>query len=1056
MSGMPSFRGNLSAWALSHQALILFMILASTLAGIYAYFDLGRAEDPPFAFKQMTISTDWPGATAREVERLITDPIEKKLQELPYFDIDRSYSKPDQSVIILVLKDYTPPSRVADLWYQVRKKVGDIRDNLPAEIKGPFFNDEFGDVYSFIYAFMGEEFTPAQMKKIVEEVRERILPVPGVEKADLIATQDQKIYVNLGSRQVASYGISGEQLAQAIRFENLVIPSARVDAGSDRVFLRVDTGFDGVAAIRAIPIEAGGKQITVGDLTTVTRSYADPKTVTMRYRGRDAIGLGIVMAKGANVLTLGRALSAQIEKIKANLPAGVDVAQVADQAQVVDSSVRQFVDSLVEALAIIIGVSLLTLGWRTGIVVALTVPLVLAMTMVVMLFMGIDLHRISLGALIIALGLLVDDAMIAVEMMAVKMHQGWSRTQAASFAYGSTAFPMLTGTLVTVAGFIPVGFARGAAGEYTNSLFWVVMASLLLSWIAAVLFTPYLGYHLLPWTKARDGRAHDVYDTPFYRRLRRAIEACVRARWITIGVTLAAFIAAIVGFGYVPRQFFPSSSRLELLVDVRLAEGSSFDATAAEVTKMEKFLGANPNVEDWVVYTGAGSPRFFLTFDQQLQNANFAQFIVRAKGVEERDALERAIMSSAAADFPAARIRTGRLEVGPPVGYPVQFRVIGGNPDTLREIAYRVRDVMRAHPNLINVNLDWDELAKRVRVKVDHAKAQLLGLTQEYLSRVLLAALSGRSVTQYREGTELIDVVVRALPDERLDPSRWGELNIPIPTPRGGWVPLGQIATIQHELEEPILWRRSRQTAMTVRADVTGGIQAPMASRDIEQKLEAIRATLPDGYRIEVGGAAEASAKGNASVAKVLPLMLLVMVAILMVQLQSFVRLVLVLLTASLGMVGVTAVLLLTGLPFGFVATLGTLALVGIIVRNSVILMDQIHQDTEAGIAPWEAVIGATVRRARPIMLTAGAAILAMVPLAASTFWGPMAVAIAGGLASATLQTLFFEPALYAAFFRIVPQHKTTPAGDLMSVGALPALNVPTCHAARAPAMGQP
>jgi len=1051
---MPSFRGNLSAWGLSHQVLILFMIIASTLAGIYAYFHLGRAEDPPFAFKQMTIRTEWPGATTREIEHLITDPIEKKLEELPYYDIVRSYSRPDQSVIILVLKDYTPPSRVPDLWYQVRKKVGDIRDSLPADIKGPFFNDEFGDVYSFIYAFMGEDFASAQMKKIVEEVRERILAVPGVEKADLLDTQDQKIYVDLATRQMASYGISGEQLAQAIRFSNTMIPSARVDAGPDRVFLRIDAGFDGAAAIRAIPIEVGGKQITVGDITTVTRSYVDPKVQTMRYRGRNAIGLGIVMTKGANVLTLAKALSSEFEKIKAALPAGVDVASTADQALVVDSSIRQFVESLAEAVVIIIVVSLLTLGWRTGVVVALIVPLVLAMTMIVMLVMGIDLHRISLGALIIALGLLVDDAMIAVEMMAVKMRQGWSRMQAASFAYTSTAFPMLTGTLVTIAGFIPVGFARGGAGEYTNSLFWVVTVSLLLSWIAAVLFAPSLGYHLLPWTKAHGDRMHDVYDTPTYRRLRRVIEACVRARWATIGATMVVFVAAIIGFSQVPRQFFPSSSRLELLVDVRLAEGSSFDATAAEVAKMENLFGTDPNVYDWVVYTGAGSPRFFLTFDQQLQNTNFAQFVVRTKGVEGRDALARTINSRAAADFPAAQIRTGKLEVGPPVGYPVQFRVIGGNPETLREIAYRVRDVMQAHPNLANVNLDWDELAKRVRVKIDQAKAQPLGLTQEYLSRIVLASLSGRTVTQYREGTELIDVVVRTQSDERLDPSRWGELNIPIPTARGGWVPLGQIATIQYELEEPILWRRNRQTAMTVRADVTGGIQAPMVSRDIEEKLEPIRASLPDGYRIEVGGAAEASTKGNASIAKVLPLMLLVTTAILMVQLQSFVRLVLVLLTAPLGIIGVTGALLLTGLPFGFVATLGTLALTGIIVRNSVILVDQIQQDTKAGIAPWEAVIGATVRRARPILLTAAAAILAMVPLATSAFWGPMAVAIAGGLAGATLLTLFFLPALYAAVFRIAPG-KTRHAHSV-SEEAARALNMPAHHAAGARALTPP
>ncbi|GEO39990.1 drug-resistance cell envelope-like protein [Skermanella aerolata] len=1034
MNSKIPMRGNLSAWALTHQTLVLFMILASAAAGLLAYFSLGRAEDPSYTWKAMTIRTAWPGATADEVERLVTDPIEKKLEEMPYYDFTRSYSKPGESVVILTLKDFTPAEQVQDLWYQARKKVGDIRDTLPAGIAGPFFNDEFGDVYSFIQAFMGEDYSPAQMKKIVEEVRARLLKVEGVEKIDLFGVQEEKIYVELSSRRLASYGVSGEQVIQAIRRNNTVLPSGSVDAGAARVFVRVEADFAGVEAIRAIPIESAGRLMTVGDVAEVRRGYVDPKVETMRFRGRDAIGLGIVMAKGRNVLALGSALDAAMEQIKANLPAGVEVGAVANQAEVVDTSIDHFVRSLVEAVAIVLVVSFISLGWRAGVVVAFAVPLVLGLTLVSMLWMGIDLHRISLGALIIALGLLVDDAIIAVEIMAVKMRQGWSRMEAGSFAYRSTAFPMLTGTVVTAAGFLPIGLARSSSGEYTNSIFWVVTVALLLSWVVAVLVTPYLGYHLLPRgrSKAHSGRTHSggdqdgIYDTRIYRWLRHSIEICVRARWVTIGVTVAAFIASVIGFGHVPRQFFPSSSRLELVVDIRLAEGSSFEATAAEVSRMEKFLESRDAVADWTVYTGAGSPRFFLTFDKQLQNANFAQVVIMAKGIAERDALAREIMARAPQDFPAARIRVSRLEVGPPVGYPVQFRVIGGDPAMLRDFAYRVRDTLHGNANLTNVNLDWDELAKRVRIQVDPAKAQALGFTRDDLARVLQVLLSGAVTTQYREGTELIDVVMRAAPEERLDLGQWRDLNIPIPTAQGGWVPLGQIATIHYELEEPVLWRRSRQTVMTVRGDVTGGLQPPMVSAAIDRQLDAIRAVMPDGYRIEVGGAAEASAKGNASLVKVLPLMLLAILGMLMIQLQRFSLVALVLLTAPLGLIGVTASLLLTGMPFGFVATLGTIALSGIIMRNSVILVDQIKQDRESGMAPWDAVIDATVRRARPILLTAAAAILAMIPLARTAFWGPMAVAIMGGLASATLLTLYFVPALYAAAFRVRPQQAPT------------------------------
>ncbi|HYH38436.1 MAG TPA: efflux RND transporter permease subunit [Azospirillum sp.] len=1019
MSHRNRDRGNLSAWALQHRTLVLFFILASVLAGALAYKNLGRAEDPSFTFKVMTIRTEWPGATAREVEQFVTDRIEKKLEEVPYYDFARSYSKPGESVIFLQLKDYTPPRKVADLWYQVRKKVGDIRHTLPDGVVGPSFNDEFGDVYSAIYAFMGEDFTPAQLKKVAEEVRARLLHLPNVEKVELIAPQEERIYVEISSQRLASFGLPVETVIQALQRENAIAAAGDVDAGSQRVFVRVDLGIDKAEEVRAIPVETGGRMLTIGDVAEVKRGYVEPRRYTMRHKGRDAVGLGVVMAKGGNVLHLGEALKAEMAKVEAKLPVGMEVAQVANQPRVVDTSVNEFMKSLAEALAIVIAVSLISLGWRTGIVVALAVPLVLALTLVAMQILGIDLHRISLGALIIALGLLVDDAIIAVEMMVVKMEQGWDRVRAGAYAYTSTAFPMLTGTVVTAAGFVPVGLAQSAAGEYTNAIFWVVGLSLLLSWVVAVIFTPYLGYKLLPQPKhiVEDGHELDIYNTRGYRIFRRMVEACVRARWLTIGVTVAAFVAALVGFGFVQQQFFPSASRPELLVDIRLAEGSSIAATAAEVDKLEKLLAADPNVDTWTAYTGGGSPRFYLPLDQQLQNANFAQFVVMTKGLEERERVKEALEHRLETDFPAARVRVSRLENGPPVGYPVQFRVTGDDPAAIRAIAYQVRDRMRAHPNMANVHLDWDELSKRVRLEVDTAKARALGIAKQDLSNALQLLLNGMPITQYREGTELIGVVLRTTSDERLDLSRLGELSVR--TGRGTAVPLSQVASLKYELEEPVLWRRGRETTMTIKGDVVGGVQAPVVSTQLNAELNALRATLPAGYAIAMGGAIEESAKGQGSINAMLPLMLLIMVTTLMLQLQSFSRVFMVLLTAPLGLIGVTGSLLLFNLPFGFVAMLGVIALAGIIMRNSVILVDQIEQDVRSGRSRWDGIIEATVRRARPIALTAAAAILAMIPLAQSAFWGPMAVAIMGGLTGATVLTLFFLPALYAAWFRV-------------------------------------
>jgi multidrug efflux pump len=1007
-------RVNLSEWALTHRPLVLFFLIAAVLMGALSYRQLGRAEDPSFTFKVMVIQTAWPGATAEEVERFVTDKIEKTLESVPYYDYARSYSKPGLSVITLSLKDSMPKGEVKDIWYQVRKKVGDMKGTLPDGVLGPYFNDEFGDVYSVIYALTGDGYSPADLKSIAEQARERLLRVKNVGKVELIGEQDQKVYVEISAQRLANYGLSVDSVIQALQKENAVSSAGAVDSGDAKVFVRLDMGFETAEKVKAIPLETGGRVIRLGDVAEIKRGYADPTAYTIRYNGQNAVGLGVVMAEGGNALDLGKAVEAEMARVLTTLPVGVEIGVVANQPHVVEESVGEFMESLVEALAIVMAVSFLSLGWRTGIVVALAVPLVLALTFVFMELMGIDLHRVSLGALIIALGLLVDDAIIAVEMMMVKMEEGWDRLKAGAYAWTSAAFPMLSGTVVTAAGFVPVGFAKSSAGEYTNAIFWVVGAALLLSWLVAVVFTPFLGYALLPTPKRHEG--HDLYQGGLYRVLRGAVVACIRFRWITIGVTVAAFVAALGGFTLVQQQFFPSSARPELLVDLRLAEGSSYAATAKEVERLEAMLKTDENVDHWVAYTGGGSPRFVLTLDQQLQNANFAQFVVMTKGLEQREALAKKLEEIAETDFPAARVRIGRLELGPPVGYPVQFRVTGENPRELRKIAYELRDRMKANPHLTSVNLDWDELSKRVRLEVDTAKARALGVSKQDLANAMQLLVGGVPVTQYREGTDLIDVVVRTPDQERLDLGAIGDLTIR--TAKGA-MPVSQVATVHYDLEEPVLWRRARVTTMVVRADVAPGTQSLTATQEVTAQIADLRASLPDGYSIVTGGASEESAKSQGSIIAMMPLMLFIMVAALMLQLQSFSQVFMVFVTAPLGLIGVTAALLIFHQPFGFVALLGVIALAGIIMRNSVILVDQIEQDLEAGLSHWDAIVESTVRRTRPIVLTATAAILAMIPLASSVFWGPMAVAIMGGLTGATFLTIFFLPALYAAWFRV-------------------------------------
>jgi len=1040
---------NLSEWALEHQALILYFIVALFAAGAYSYLRLGQAEDPEFTFKVMVVRTLWAGATAKEVEQQVTERIERKLQETPWFDYARSYSKPGESLIFVILKDYTPPKQVPDAWYQVRKKVGDIRFTLPAAVEGPFFNDEFGDTYGIIYAFTADGYSYAELHDKVEDIRRELLRVPDVGKADILGDQDEKVYIEMSHKKLATLGIDPLQIFAILQNQNTMVPAGSFETAADSIYLRVSGDFKSVESIREIGIQANGRLFRLGDIANVYRGYVDPPLLKFRYRGQEALGLAVSMRKGGDIIALGQALDAQIARIKANLPVGIELHQVADQPTVVGRSINEFMRTLGEAVIIVLAVSFLSLGVRTGVVVALCIPLVLASTFLLMRVFGIDLQRISLGALIISLGLLVDDAIIAVEMMAIKMEQGWDRVHAGSYAYTSTAPSMLTGTLVTAAGFLPVGLAKSAAGEYTFSIFAVVTIALIVSWLVAVIFTPYLGYKLLPdyanrrtapsllgrWVGAPLRRLfprmalsptrppaaghddHDVYNRGFYRRFRAVVTWCVSHRRIVIGATAGVFVLAIVGFGAVQQQFFPSANRPELVVDLWLPNGASITATDAEAKRFEQVLAADPDIESYVVYVGGGSPRFYLPLDQQLNNANLAEFVVTTKSNEVRDRVGRRLLETIDNEFTLVRGRVNPLQNGPPVAYPVQFRVSGPDYIRIRQIATQVADVLRAHPNMSHVHLDWNELSKVVKLDIDQNKARLIGVTSQGLSSVLNSILSGYSITQFRERDKLVQVLARAEAKERLSLDDIRDINVP--TQSGKWVPLSQVASISYAFEEGVIWRRNRVPTITVQGDISGKVQAPVITEQVDPKLDPIRAQLPMGYRIEVGGATEESARGQESVNAVVPIAILVVVTLLMIHLQSMSKTILVLLTAPLGLIGVTLFLLTFNVPFGFVAMLGFIALFGMIMRNSIILVDQIDQDVAAGHPLWTAIIESTVRRFRPIMLTAAAAILAMIPLTRSNFWGPMAVAIMGGLLVATVLTLLFLPALYAAWFRV-------------------------------------
>ncbi|TBU78475.1 efflux RND transporter permease subunit [Phytopseudomonas daroniae] len=1022
---------NLSAWALHHRQIVLYLMLLLGIVGALSYSKLGQSEDPPFTFKAMVVQTNWPGATAEQVARQVTERIEKKLMETGEYERIVSFSRPGESQVTFMARDSMHSNEIPELWYQLRKKIGDIRHTLPSGVQGPFFNDEFGTTFGNIYALTGSGFDYAVLKDYADRVQLQLQRVKDVGKVELVGLQDEKIWIELSNTKLATLGLPLRTVQQALEQQNAMAVAGFFETASDRVQLRVSGSFETVEQIRDFPIRVADRTFRIGDVADVSRGFNDPPAPRMRFMGEDAIGLAVSMKPGGDILVLGKALEGEFTRLQNNLPAGMQLRKVSDQPAAVKTGVGEFVKVLTEALIIVLLVSFFSLGLRTGLVVALSIPLVLAMTFAAMYYLNIGLHKISLGALVLALGLLVDDAIIAVEIMAIKMEQGYDRLKAASFAWTSTAFPMLTGTLITAAGFLPIATAQSGTGEYTRSIFQVVTIALLMSWVAAVMFVPYLGARFLPDLAKRAAQkhggsdtGHDPYSTPFYQRVRRVVDGCVRRRKTVIVLTLALFVGSILLFRFVPQQFFPASGRLELMVDFKLAEGASLVATEAEVRRLEERLAGHPGVDNYVAYVGTGSPRFYLPLDQQLPATSFAQIVVLAKTIEDREVLRSWLIGVLHDEFPSLRTRISRLENGPPVGYPVQFRVSGEHIDEVRGLARQVADKVRDNPHVVNVHLDWEEPSKVVYLNIDQDRARALGVSTSDVSSFLRSALNGSSVSDYREDNELIEILLRGTPLERqalqLLPS------LAVPTESGKSVSLSQIATLEYGFEEGVIWHRNRLPTVIVRADIYGPQQPATLTQQILPTLAEVRDNLPDGYLLEVGGTVEDSSKGQASVNAGVPLFIVVVLTLLMLQLKSFSRSAMVFLTAPLGLIGVTLFLLLFGQPFGFVAMLGTIALSGMIMRNSVILVDQIEQDRAAGLDAWNAIVEATVRRFRPIVLTALAAVLAMIPLSRSVFFGPMAVAIMGGLVVATALTLMFLPALYAAWFRVQRDDKPT------------------------------
>jgi multidrug efflux pump subunit AcrB len=1042
----PKEKFNLSQWALAHSAFTRYLMVVLLLLGMAAYFQLGQDEDPPFTFRAMVIRTYWPGASAQQVAEQVTDPLERTLQEVPYADKIRSYSKPGESQIIFQIKDSSKAAEVAHVWYTVRKKIGDMRGTLPGNVQGPYFNDEFGDVYGVIYALESDGFNYAELKTFADDVRQNLLRVPDVAKVALFGAQDEKLFIEISQKRLAQLGLDMNQVLAQLGQQNAVESAGTVQTPAEVLQVRVAGQFNSVDALKAMPIRgtgfgpgstAGSSQLKLGDIADIKRGYVDPPNLKVRHQGREVIALGVSMAKGGDIIALGKALKVALVGIERNLPAGVKLVQLQDQPKAVAKSVNEFVSVLIEAVVIVLAVSFIALGlhrrpgshplykrfyidMRPGLVVGITIPLVLAVTFLAMNYLGIGLHKISLGSLIIALGLLVDDAIIAVEMMVRKLEEGYDKVRAATFAYEVTAMPMLTGTLITAAGFLPIGMARSTVGEYTYAIFAVTVIALVLSWLVSVYFVPYLGTLLLK-EKPLAAEHHEHFDTPFYNTFRRTVTWCVSHRWLTIGATLLTFALGIVGMGQVQQQFFPDSSRPEVLVDIWFPEGTAFAANQAVTQRLEARLLSEAGVDTVSTWIGSGVPRFYLPLDQVFPQSNVSQLIIVPKDLKLRESLRVKLPALLATEFPEVRGRVKLLPNGPPVPFPVSFRVVGPDPKVLRERADEVKAVMRASPNTRGVNDNWNESVKVLRLEVDQAKARALGVSSQSIAQTSRTLLAGTNVGQFREGDKLIDIVLRQPLDERQAMTDLG--NAYLPSASGRAIALTQIAKPSFTWEPGVMWRENRDYAITTQSDMAEGLQGATVTEELRPALKKLETQWQSagntGYRIEVAGAVEESSKGSSSIAAGVPIMLFITFTLLMLQLHSFSRAMLVFLTGPMGIAGVAGALLLLNRPFGFVALLGVIALMGMIQRNSVILIDQIEQDRASGVPAWNAVIESTVRRARPIVLTAAAAVLAMIPLSRSVFWGPMAVAIMGGLIVATVLTLLALPAMYVAWFKI-------------------------------------
>lgn len=1005
---------NLSDWALEHRSIVWYFMIAFAVAGFYAYLDLGREEDPSFTVKTMVIQAQWPGASAQEVTEQVTDRIERKLQELAALDYTRSVTQAGKTTVFVNLLASTKARDVAPTWLVVRNMINDIRGNFPSGVQGPFFNDQFGDVYGNIYAFTSDGLTQRELRDVAEDARTRILAVPNVGKVDVIGAQDEVIYLEFSTQKLAALGIDRSVVISTLQAQNAVTQSGIMQSGPETIALRVGGSFKSEESLREVNLRVNDRFFPLSDVAEIRRGYADPPTSLFRYNGKPAIGLAIGMKPGANLLSFGEGLEAKIEQITAGMPVGVEVFHVSDQPAVVEEAVSGFTRALFEAVAIVLAISFISLGTRAGLVVAISIPLVLGITFVVMQYAGISLQRISLGALIIALGLLVDDAMIAVEMMVARLEAGDSLRKAATYVYTSTAFPMLTGTLVTVAGFLPIAFNSSSAGEFTFTLFVVLATSLTASWVVAVVFTPLLGVTILPKTIAK----HHEHKGWFGRLFSQALQVSLRWRWVTIATTLVLFALSVVGMSAVQQQFFPSSDRPELIVDWNLPQNATIAETSRQIARFEaeKLVG-NPDIDHWSSYIGQGAPRFILSYDVQDPSPAFGQTVILTKDLEARDRLRKELQAYLHTTFPGTDAFVKLLDIGPPVGKPVQYRLSGPDPVTVRDESLKLASVMGADSSLTSIVMDWNEPARVVKMEVLQDKARELGLSSQDIANVLNGVVQGTGVTQVRDGIYLINVVGRAQDSDRSSIETL--LNLQISNAGGQSIPLSSVATFNYELEQPSISRRNRLPTITLKAGVVGNKQPATIVKDLQPRIDAFATQLPSGYSVVVGGAVEQSAQSQAPIIQVVPLMLFVMATLLMLQLQSFHRLFLVFSVAPLALVGVVAALVLSGAPLGFVAILGVLALIGILIRNSVILIVQIEHLRDEGVPTYQAVIEATEHRMRPIMLTAAAATLALIPISREVFWGPMAYAMMGGIVVGTLLTLLFLPALYIAWFRV-------------------------------------